>query len=102
MYILYYQYLYSTPENQPNKVIELLVCDVLFLSLPQWDSDQYCGDIIATLSALCPAIYIKFAELIYSILRKKCFRIFQFTLYIFLLHAMKYIKGIGAFQMVNL
>lgn len=59
--------------------MELLVCDVIFLSLPWWDSDQYCGDIIATLSALCPAIYIKlkksllqlFAELIYSFLAKK-------------------------------
>jgi hypothetical protein len=38
------------------------VCDVIFLSLPRWDSDQYCGDIIATLSALCPAIYIKFKK----------------------------------------
>jgi hypothetical protein len=73
MDILYYQYLYSKPENQPNKVIELLVCDVICLSLPQWDSDQYCGDIIATLFALCPAIYIKFAELIYSILTKNMF-----------------------------
>ena len=35
IHILYYQYLYSTPGNQPNNVIEPLVCDVIFLSLPQ-------------------------------------------------------------------